>query len=108
VLWTEHNLGVLILYLVSSRGLCSSDDGSWSRKICVRIWRSMRALPQSARPMCYLLLHALGCFQDHIGAMDSMVFEATKLDEAAIIFHSNSKKKGYLLVLNIGNCQEVP
>jgi hypothetical protein len=29
VLRTEHNLGVLILYLLSARGLCSSDDGSW-------------------------------------------------------------------------------
>jgi hypothetical protein len=29
VLRTEHNLGVLILYLLSTHGLCSSDDGSW-------------------------------------------------------------------------------
>jgi hypothetical protein len=29
MLRTEHNLGVLILYLLSARGLCSSDDGSW-------------------------------------------------------------------------------
>jgi hypothetical protein len=29
VLRTEHNLGVLILYLLSVHGLCSSDDGSW-------------------------------------------------------------------------------
>jgi hypothetical protein len=26
---TEHNLGVLILYLLSAHGLCFSDDGSW-------------------------------------------------------------------------------
>jgi hypothetical protein len=29
VLRTEHNLGVLILYLLFVHGLCSSDDGSW-------------------------------------------------------------------------------
>jgi hypothetical protein len=29
VLRTEHNLGVLILYLFSVHGLCSSQDGSW-------------------------------------------------------------------------------
>jgi hypothetical protein len=29
VLRTKHNLGVLILYLLSAHGLCSSDDGSW-------------------------------------------------------------------------------
>jgi hypothetical protein len=29
VLRTEHNLGVLILYLLSAHGLCSSDDSSW-------------------------------------------------------------------------------
>jgi hypothetical protein len=29
VLRIEHNLGVLILYLLSTRGLCSSNDGSW-------------------------------------------------------------------------------
>jgi hypothetical protein len=29
VLRTKHNLGVLILYLLFARGLCSSDDGSW-------------------------------------------------------------------------------
>jgi hypothetical protein len=29
VLRTEHNLGVLILYLLSAHGLCSSDDDSW-------------------------------------------------------------------------------
>jgi hypothetical protein len=29
VLRTGHNLGVLILYLLSAHGLCSSDDGSW-------------------------------------------------------------------------------
>jgi hypothetical protein len=28
VLRTEHNLGVLILYLSYAHGLCSSDDGS--------------------------------------------------------------------------------
>jgi hypothetical protein len=29
VLRTEHNLDVLILYLLSVCGLCSSNDGSW-------------------------------------------------------------------------------
>jgi hypothetical protein len=29
VLRTEHNLDVLILYLLSAHGLCSSDDSSW-------------------------------------------------------------------------------
>jgi hypothetical protein len=29
VLKTKHNLDVLILYLLSAHGLCSSDDGSW-------------------------------------------------------------------------------
>jgi hypothetical protein len=29
VLRTEHNLGVLILYLLSAYGLCSSNDGPW-------------------------------------------------------------------------------
>ena len=29
VLRTEHNLDVLILYLLYAHGLCSSDDGSW-------------------------------------------------------------------------------
>jgi hypothetical protein len=55
-------LGVLILYLLSAHGLCYSDDDSWIMQICVRICRSMRALPQGARPLCSWLLHALGCF----------------------------------------------
>jgi hypothetical protein len=29
VLRTGHNLGVLVLYLLSARDLCSSNDGSW-------------------------------------------------------------------------------
>jgi hypothetical protein len=29
VLRTDHNLGVLILYLLFSHGLCSSNNGSW-------------------------------------------------------------------------------
>jgi hypothetical protein len=68
----------------------------------------MRALPQGARLLCSWLLHALGCFWDHIGAMDSMMFEVPELDEAAIICHANSKRKGNLLVLNVSNCYEVP
>jgi hypothetical protein len=53
------------------------------------------------------LLQALGCLWDHIGAMDSMVFEVAELDEATMICHTNSKIKGYLLVLNVSNCYEV-
>jgi hypothetical protein len=57
----------------------------------------MRALLQGVRPLCSSLLHALGRFRDHIGAIDSIVFEVTELDEAAMICHANSKRKGYLL-----------
>jgi hypothetical protein len=53
------------------------------------------------------LLQALGRFGDHIGAMDCMVFEVTELDEATMIYHTNSKMKCYLLVLNVSNCYEV-
>jgi hypothetical protein len=53
---------------------------------------------------CSWLLQALGRFWDHIGAMDSMVFEVAELDGAITICHTNSKMKGYLLVLNISNC----
>jgi hypothetical protein len=45
-----------------------------------------------------LLLQALGRFWDHIGAIDYMVFEVAELDEAAMICHTNSKMKDYLLV----------
>jgi hypothetical protein len=40
--------------------------------------------------------------------MDYMVFEVAELDEATMICHANSKRKGYLLVLNVINCYEVP
>jgi hypothetical protein len=40
----------------------------------------MQALPQGACPLCSWLLHALGRFLDHIGAMDSIVFEVAELD----------------------------
>jgi hypothetical protein len=53
------------------------------------------------------LLQALGHFWDHIGAMDSMMFEVAELDGATIICHTNSKMKGYLLILNVSNCYEV-
>jgi hypothetical protein len=36
------------------------------------------------------------------------MFEVPELDEAAIICHANSKRKGNLLVLNVSNCYEVP
>jgi hypothetical protein len=39
--------------------------------------------------------------------MDSMVFEITELDGVAMFCHTNSKRKGYLLVLNVSNCYEV-
>jgi hypothetical protein len=39
--------------------------------------------------------------------MDYMVFEVAELDEAAMIYHTNRKMKGYLLVLNVSNCYEV-
>jgi hypothetical protein len=39
--------------------------------------------------------------------MDYMVFEVVELDKAAMICHANSKKKCYLLVLNVSNCYEV-
>jgi hypothetical protein len=45
----------------------------------------MQALPQGARPLCPWLLHALGRFWGHIGAMDSMVFEVAELDGAVMI-----------------------
>jgi hypothetical protein len=40
--------------------------------------------------------------------MDSMVFEVAELDGTAMICQANNKVKGYLLVLNISNCYEVP
>jgi hypothetical protein len=39
--------------------------------------------------------------------MDSMVFEVDELDRATMIYHTNSKMKSYLLVLNVSNCYEV-
>jgi hypothetical protein len=36
-----------------------------------------------------------------------MVFKVVELDGAAMICHTNSKMKGYLLVLNVSNCYEV-
>jgi hypothetical protein len=39
--------------------------------------------------------------------MDSMVFEVAELDGAIMIYHVNSKMKGYLLVLNVSNCYKV-
>jgi hypothetical protein len=60
VLKTEHNLGVLILYLLSAHSLCSFDDGSWIlQNMCLNL-EIHGALPQSARPLCSWLLDALG------------------------------------------------
>ena len=42
-----------------------------------------------------------------MGAIDYMVFEVAELDGAAMICHTNSKMKGYWLVLNVSNCYEV-
>jgi hypothetical protein len=53
------------------------------------------------------LLQTLGHFWDHIDAMDFMVFEVAELDGATMIYHTNNKMKGYLLVLNVSNCYEV-
>jgi hypothetical protein len=39
--------------------------------------------------------------------MDFMVFEVAKLDGATMIYHTNSKIKSYLFVLNVNNCYEV-
>jgi hypothetical protein len=50
-----------------------------------------------------LLLQALDRFWDHISAMDYMVFEVAELDGATMICHTNSKMKGYVLVLNVSN-----
>jgi hypothetical protein len=61
--------------------------------------------PSTAR-RCWLL-QALGRFWDHIGAMDSMMFEVAELDGATMICHTNSKMKCYLLVLNFSNWYEV-
>jgi hypothetical protein len=35
------------------------------------------------------------------------VFEVAELDGATMIFHTNSKMEGYLLLLNVSNCYEV-
>jgi hypothetical protein len=55
----------------------------------------------------FWLLQALDRFWDHIGAIDYMVFEIAELNGAAMICHTNSKMKGYLLVLNVSYCYEV-
>jgi hypothetical protein len=39
--------------------------------------------------------------------MEFMVFEVAELDGATMIYHTNSKMKGYLLVLNVNNCYKV-
>jgi hypothetical protein len=36
-----------------------------------------------------------------------MMFEVAELDRSTMICHTNSKMKGYLLVLNISICYEV-
>jgi hypothetical protein len=49
----------------------------------------MRALPKGARLLCSWILQALGRFWDHIGVMDSIVFEVAELDVATMICHTN-------------------
>jgi hypothetical protein len=44
---------------------------------------------------------------NHISAIESMVFEVAELNETTMIYHTNSKMKGYMLVLNVSNCYEV-
>jgi hypothetical protein len=39
--------------------------------------------------------------------MDFMMFEVAELNEATMICHTNSKMKGYLLVLNVSNYYKV-
>jgi hypothetical protein len=56
----------------------------------------------------YVLRFRDPCGHYHIGAMDSMVFEVAELVGTTMICHGNSKRKGYLLVLNVSNCYEVP
>jgi hypothetical protein len=68
----------------------------------------MRSLPQGVRPLYYGLLHALCRFWGHLGAVDSMVFKVAEMDGATMICHANSKRKVYLLILNVGNCYKVP
>jgi hypothetical protein len=53
----------------------------------------MQALSQDARSLCSWLFDALGRFWDHIGAMDSIVFEVVELDGTRMICHANSKKE---------------
>jgi hypothetical protein len=36
-----------------------------------------------------------------------MVFEVDELDGTTMIYHTNSKMTGYLLVLNVSDCYEV-
>jgi hypothetical protein len=35
------------------------------------------------------------------------VFEVAELDGATMICHTNSKMKGYFLILNVSNCYEL-
>jgi hypothetical protein len=61
----------------------------------------------SSTTRCFWLLQALDRFWYYIDAMHSMVFEVAELDGTTMIYHTNSKMKGYLLVLNVSNCYEV-
>jgi hypothetical protein len=61
--------------------------------------------PSTAR--CSWLLQTLDRFWDHIGAIDTIVFEVVELDGETMICHTNSKMKGYLFVLNVSKHYEV-
>jgi hypothetical protein len=66
----------------------------------------MSALPQGVRP--FLALACISSFLRPHCLMDSMVFDVAELDGATMICHANNKRKGYLLLLNVSNCYEVP
>jgi hypothetical protein len=56
----------------------------------------------------FLSLACIRSFLRPHGGMDPMVVEVAELDGAAMLCHANSKRKGYLLLLNVSNCYEVP
>jgi hypothetical protein len=57
--------------------------------------------------MMFLALASIRSFLRPHWRNGLMVFEVAELDGAAMICHTNSKMKGYLLVLNVSNCYEV-
>jgi hypothetical protein len=108
VLRTEHNLGVLILYLLLAHGLCSSDDGLWILQIMCYDLEIHAGTTTGCLSLVFLPLACIRSFLRSHWRNGLMVFEVAELDEAAMICHANSKKKGYLLILNVSNFYEVP